>query len=574
MSEAEQYAALIGQVVLGRYRVVRLLAVGGMGVIYLARSEGAAGFVRPVTVKRILPAKTSAESVIKGFAREARILSNLRHPGIVGITDFREEHGAYLMVLDYVHGFDLGRWQRYLAVRQERFRVDLAVHVVLQMLDALHYAHTLTGPDGVPLNIVHRDVSPSNLLIDVDGHVKLTDFGIARMQASSEEFRTEEGKIRGKFHYLAPELFGRTEPGARTDVFSAGVLLHELLAGLNEFRADDFQTTVARVLGHELTPLDRLRDDVSPALAAIVSRATHKKPAERFATAAELAAALREAREEDGEAVARRFRETVARDFHDPQLPEVSGAEPLRVLEQAWKEPGLPARQQTSSLPRSPTPARRTPAADRAPDPPTAMVSVPPPRVVQQLSGRESEARQTRPARAVWIALLAGVPLAALALTQPWAASEPESPTQFVLVQGDVTPIGDAEEARAEDAITATIASPEVVAKAPAIEAPAPRPRPRSAQDALTRAFAKQERRVEQCFVDHRSDADGAGQISLRFRVDAAGEVLAAEVAPKELATTPLGACLVRIARQTRFGAVGKAISFRIPVTVRRVGGE
>lgn len=597
MSLAE-YQAMIGRVVLGRYRVVRLLAIGGMGVIYLARSEGAAGFIRPVTVKRILPAKGSAESIVKGFAREARILSNLRHPGIVGIIDFREEEGAYLMVLDYVHGYDLGKWYRFVQTTRGRFPVDLGVHVVLSMLDALHYAHTLTGPDGKPLDIVHRDVSPSNLLVDIDGHLKLTDFGIARMQASAEEWRTEEGKIRGKFHYVAPELFGRAEPTAASDVFSAGVVLHELLSGANEFRAEDFQTTVGRVLGHQLSSLDRVRPDVSPDLAAVVARATAKHIDDRFATAREFGDALRAVRHESGEDVAAEFKTTVAHDFVDPRLPMMFGIEALRVLEQSWKDPpsppaAAPARPRRSdpterpadpptdvmSLPaRSNPPGAPTPAVVAVPTAPTADAPLaadapPAPALADRSQTRGTSVLRVRRAR--WLALSAllvsaGGIVAALVL----ARAQPPAP-RFVLVQeGEV--VGEGGSIRAPQAPETSTTGRGVSSAAGVTPTAAPvephtaAPRPAPPEQALTRAFARQERRVERCFVEHATDTERAAQIAVRFRVDATGRVERAELIPAVLETSPLGVCLLEAARETKFDPQAKPMTFRIPVTVRR----
>src|SRR5262249_51936819 len=139
---------LIGRIVLRRYRIVQRLATGGMGVIYLARSEGAKGFVKPVVIKRILPHFVGDEALTGMFAREARIMSNLSHPGSVGILDFAEEDGAYLMVLEYVHGFHLGRWHRWMRHTRDLFPIEPAIHIVISVLDAVHYAHTLPGPGG------------------------------------------------------------------------------------------------------------------------------------------------------------------------------------------------------------------------------------------------------------------------------------------------------------------------------------------------------------------------------------------------------------------------------------------
>lgn len=578
MTEASEDEGLIGRVVLGRYRIIRRLALGGMGVIYLARNEGAAGFIRPVVVKRIIPEKMSSSSVTQGFAREARILSNLRHPGIVGILDFREEDGAYLMVLEYVHGFDLGRWQRYAINHRGQLPVDLVIHVTLAMLDALHYAHTLVGPDGVPLDIVHRDISPSNLLIDVDGPIKLTDFGIARMQASSDEFRTEEGKIRGKFHYLAPELFGRTEPSACTDVFSAGVMLHELLAGSNEFRTEDVQATVARVLGHRLTPLSALRSDVSSALSEVVDRASAKRPSERFQSAQEFAEALREVRGQDPTFVAERFRTVIHADFHAPEISELAGTEPLRVLEQAWQSPPPepPAAPEVTrisappsiSSPGSSSVGLRTQAPSTLPSPAlipdsvTSMASV--------IVTNDLPPQRRWPMLAVLVALILGAALAA------WGALSPPAGPKYVLVQGQVT--GDPNVVATKEppsapptptpASTSSPAAPPSSAPPPSPTA-AVAPRPESPVEALTRAFAKNEPAVERCYRDHAEEVDRARQVFVRFKVGAGGEIERVEIIPTELAGAPLGECLLTVARAAKFPAQGAPLSFRIPLSVR-----
>jgi serine/threonine protein kinase len=188
---------LVGRTVLGRYRVVRAIGRGGMGVIYLARSEGAAGFVKPFVIKQAAPETSQGDTMLAQLAREARIMSNLHHPGIVSVIDFAAEDGSYLLVLDYVKGFNLGQWRKFVQHTGRAFPTELALHVVERVLDALDYAHRLAKPDGSPLGIVHRDVSPGNVLLDVDGHVRLADFGVARMSSDHTE-ATDGLMIKGK----------------------------------------------------------------------------------------------------------------------------------------------------------------------------------------------------------------------------------------------------------------------------------------------------------------------------------------------------------------------------------------
>lgn len=329
--------AMIGRTVLGRYRIVRALAKGGMGVVYLGRSEGAVGFTKPVVIKRMASDLLVDPSMARMFVREARLMSRLRHPGIVGVIDFGEEHGDYLMVIEYVHGFHLGQWGRFARQAHGGLPPELVLHVVIKVLDALHYAHELRGDDGAPLHIVHRDVSPANILIDVEGLVKLADFGVARSRDQTEQ--TEASTIKGKMPYLAPELFKLEEPTPSSDAYACGVVLHEMLIGQNEFRAQDVATTVSRVLEHVPTDVDLVRDDLPKGLGAILKKALAKTREDRYASAAELAAALRTVRPGTEEEMQAQLVEAARRDFYHPQIAAMLGFSSLADREEAWKNP-------------------------------------------------------------------------------------------------------------------------------------------------------------------------------------------------------------------------------------------
>ncbi len=328
----------VGRLVLGRYRIVGVLAHGGMGVIYLARSEGAAGFTRPFVVKRILSAMDDDHTIVSMFKREARIMSNLRHPGVVSVIDFGRDHNSYFMVLDYIHGFHLGRWLRFTNTVHGLFPLNFALHTIIHVLDALHYAHTLNGPDGKPLQIIHRDVTPSNVLIDVDGHVKLADFGIARMRTDTTDVGTAETQIKGKMSYLAPEILQGSAPTPVSDVYGAAVVLHEILLGRNVFRSAQMAVTASRVMSYEPEPLNQLRQDVSSDLAAVIDRALSKQPEQRFQTASEFANALRAMRPENAEVTQSKMSEAVFKDFFDPRMAQVLDADSLASLEHAWRD--------------------------------------------------------------------------------------------------------------------------------------------------------------------------------------------------------------------------------------------
>ena len=327
---------LIGKVVLGRYRILRHLADGGMGAIYLARNEGAAGFVRPVVIKCLLPARLGNQAMLELFMREARIMSSLRHPGIVGVIDFAEEDGMHLMIMEYVHGFHLGRWHKFMRKTQRPFPVEIAIHVVVEVLKALHYAHTLKRADRTPYNIVHRDVTPSNVFIDVDGHVKLGDFGIAR--TDTERTAADDRTIKGKFPYLAPELLESAEPSPASDLYSAGLILHELLIGRNEFWHKEVASIVARVLKHEPTRVDALRE-VPDGLADVVAKALSKSRAHRYQSASEFADALGKVRTLSQDDAASLLEELASADFRDPRMADLFAAPQLDDLESSWTTP-------------------------------------------------------------------------------------------------------------------------------------------------------------------------------------------------------------------------------------------
>jgi TonB family protein len=521
---------MIGRVVLGRYRIVRALAKGGMGVVYLARGEGASGFAKPHVVKRMASDILVDDSMLKMFVREARVMSRMRHPGLVGVVDFGQEGGDYLMVIEYVHGFHLGQWARYVRFAHGPFPYGPALHIVSKVLDGLEYAHTLRDADGVQQRIVHRDVSPSNILIDVEGIVKLADFGVARSQEHTE--KTEETTIKGKMPYLAPELFRLAAPSPATDAYAAAVVLHELLVGKNEFRGNDMATTISRVLEHVPTPVDAVRDDVPDGLGDLLARALSKDPSVRFQSAGELALELRRIRASPEEEADRLVRAMTESDFRDPRMSEHLGLPSLGELENAWRNP-------------SPEILARE----------TARISSSPPTIVEA-PGRP-RSRRLRNALLGFLLLLvlggAGGTIAVLALDR----DEPGGRT-FVVVQNNAR---DAGEPAIEPVLLATDAG--------AIDAG--RTGTASQSDGirgLAAPFHRRRSEVVACFRDHGPDQT---QITVVFSVDESGRVIGARVQPAALGSTELGRCVLAVARTTRFGPQSRPVEFSIPVSVRAV---
>ena len=577
---------IVGKTVLGRYRIVRRLARGGMGVVYLARTEGAAGFAKPAVVKRILPDLTGDKAMTEMFKREARILAKLNHPGIVSVLDFGEDKdGAYIMVLEYVHGFHLGRWYRYVHTTQGGFPASTAVHIMIKVLESLHYAHNLHQPDGKSLHIVHRDVSPSNILLDHEGRVKLVDFGIARMIGETAVYKTEELTVKGKFPYLAPELFTGQPASIQSDVYACGVVLHELLIGRNEFRGKDVAETVHRVFSHVPSMVHRLRDDVSKELDAILRKSLMKTAADRYASAAEFAKALRGVRGGSEEEVAQALAEQVRHDFFG-DMAERLGIEPLQLLDSAWRRDSEEFRALLPPPPESISPPSVATHSGR----PTEQAKL---NVTPTLT-RGGDLSTLRRRSSLWKWLLSGTALLTLLGGGVWLLRNPalwaKNNSRVIVLEHER--LNEGEEAvqptlPQEDEAAAAVENVEKERK-PRTERPAKgggkRPRrdpPKENKGAaqastpqaqLTQAFKRQEDKIRSCFKQHYDSTAGLntqGVISIRFKVETSGRVAEASVSPPGVATSPLGGCLLQVARGTAFGPQPAEISFRIPISSR-----
>ncbi len=575
MSESDdnEDSELVGRVVLGRYRIVRPLARGGMGMIYLARSEGAADFVKPVVVKRMLSERADAGAV-KMFKREARIMSMLRHPGIVSVTDFGREDGSYLLVMDYVHGFHLGRWASF--VQQAHTLPDgapgqlpwqLAVHIAIQVLDALEYAHTLKGQDGQSLHVVHRDVSPSNVLLDIEGRVLLADFGIAKSSAE-EETKTTVGTVKGKFSYMAPEILEGLPPEPSADVYATAVVLHEVLVGRNEFRTGEPGATIQRVLHHTPRRLDVVRPDIPTALADVVARALLKRPDERFKTASELAKSLRRVRAMDAEEANAELRRVLERDFRDPRFSVMFDVPELDTLEQSWRTTPDGAVDPVSFPPEgAPGPKTSSEPTRAVRSGHAEMPALPAPPLVP------ADARQGSP-RAGWLvaAVLALLVVGGGIAAAVWlASSRPEPDVVFVDVTGSGPRRDDAAVLAPDAPVAASEASPdaavEPVETTPGRDPIRPTPRTTESPGAIIdRAFARHTGAIRGCFE---GETLPEGQVSLRFTTNERGGVSELQIAPASVESTSVGRCVSGIARRIDFGPAVGARSFRIPLTVR-----
>jgi serine/threonine-protein kinase len=274
----------------GRYRVVGPLSKGGMAELWLALQVGVQGFSRVVALKRVLPSHQEDSQFLEMFLDEARLAARLDHPHIVRIYELGQDGDSYFLAMEFLPGEDLRQLHDVIAAGNLRVTPELAAHLVSRAADALHFAHELTDETGAPLHLVHRDVSPSNVIVTYDGQVKVVDFGIAK--AKGNAFHTGANVMKGKLGYLAPEQFTGAPVDRRTDVFGLGILLWELLTNTRLFVRDSAAATMAAASVGEVPALAGFREDVSPELEAIVQHALAHEPAQRFQTAGEMRDAL------------------------------------------------------------------------------------------------------------------------------------------------------------------------------------------------------------------------------------------------------------------------------------------
>ncbi len=275
---------------IGRYDVLGRLATGGMAEVFLARASGPEGVRRHVVLKRVLPHLAEDPKLAAAFVSEARVVSTLSHPNLCALHDFGSEGGLHL-VMEWVRGRSLRDAMTRAREAGERVPLPIAVHVASRVAAALHHAHVATDSRGRALGIVHRDVTPENVLVSYDGVPKLIDFGIAK--SADDKRRTEAGVLKGKFAYISPEQYRGEPPDGRSDVFALSVCLFELLTGESLYERDSEYETVAAILIDPSVPSARERcADVPEALDAIVQRGLAKDRRARWQSADELAAAL------------------------------------------------------------------------------------------------------------------------------------------------------------------------------------------------------------------------------------------------------------------------------------------
>lgn len=273
-----------------RYRVIERLEAGGMAEVFRGEAISVQGFKKSVAIKRVLPHLAQNKKFLKMFLDEARLGARLSHGNIVTVFDIGAADSTYFIVMEFVDGTNLKRITEALRKQGQTVPVNEAVYICMEACRGLSYAHELQDEDGQLLHLVHRDVSPPNIMLTKRGEVKLTDFGLAK--ATTQLEKTDPGVVKGKFSYLSPEAAVGKEVDARADVFALGVVLWEMLAGRRLFLGESDYQTVKLVQQASVPSLARLNPDVDDALEIVVNKALARDPDHRYPSARDLGNAL------------------------------------------------------------------------------------------------------------------------------------------------------------------------------------------------------------------------------------------------------------------------------------------
>src|SRR2546421_2169583 len=379
----------------GKYFLLKKLAAGGMGEVYLAKQQGPAGFQKMLVVKKILSHLTESKEFVEAFLGEARLAAQMNHRNIVQVFELGQESGAYFIAMEYVQGKSLRDLIDTTMRRKEKIPAELCRSLAEQICDGASYAHNLTDMAGRSLNLVHRDLNPQNVLISYGGDVKIIDFGIAKSELST--VKTEAGMIKGKFVYMSPEQSLAKKLDKRSDIFAIGISLYEMLTGVNPFQKANIVSTLEAVQRYEPPPPSRVDRAYAP-FDPIVAKALAKDRDRRYGDAAEMMDDLRRIvlprpAERLAQLMARLFRQQldadqqllVDPDAHSARTPSRPSPTPIAKVQQP----------EGGTMILNPAPA---PARTQQPEGGTVMLS-PAPKKTSSPPPRAAPARPAAPAR-------------------------------------------------------------------------------------------------------------------------------------------------------------------------------
>jgi serine/threonine protein kinase len=375
----------------GRYTLLERLAVGGMAEVFRAKIVSSHGFEKVLVIKRILPHLAADKTFVSMFIDEAKLTAQLTHPKIVQILDFGDVAGQYFIALEFIDGFDALGLLRTCAQKRVRLPLNIAVFIMMEVLEALDYAHHAKDMEQRPMQIVHRDISPSNIFISKRGDVKLGDFGIAHAQ--ERESKTQAGTLKGKYGYMSPEQVTGVGLDGRSDLFAVGIVLAEMLMGRRLYTASADLDVLLMVRDARTERLDKFSADLPPTLDRIVRHALKKDPVDRQQSAAELREELAEYLFESGQRVSAADLRAFVSELFDgapagsgraPRVPKpaaVPASSPVPIAAATSAPPPIPSQ---AKRPPPPPVVVAAPARPAAPRPPPQPIQPPASALVMQ----------------------------------------------------------------------------------------------------------------------------------------------------------------------------------------------
>ena len=522
-----------------------------MAEIYLARASGIQGFEKYVVLKRILPQFAANHELIRMFLQEAKLAAILDHANIAQVHDIGEQDGVFFFTMEYLHGEDARRIMKEIGARGEMIPLEHAVHIVIDAAAGVHFAHEKKGPDDAPLGIVHRDLSPSNIVVTFAGGVKVVDFGVAKIAADAE--LSGRYSLKGKLAYMSPEQVAQGTVDRRSDVFALGIVLYELTTGKRLFKGGNEVETMRLVLDAKVAKPSEVIPAYPPELERIVMRALERSAERRYQTARDL--------QFDLEAFARE------------QKLQISSAALAEWMEAAFG----PKREIWHLLPGDAT-------AQTPPNPSELTAATR--KVTHEEIQLMANARPPAPSRrraligaaaVLVISLIAGGAVALRRSADHAPVAQPVAGGGAVFVVSENGNVA-VENGAARPTVAAAAPSPapaaepepEALPAAPALPVTRGRRSHRAAGgDDLSTAVAKQSGDIRRCFAALEVDEASLGDISMRFEVGVDGAVKSVAVLPAAVGASPLGLCLAKVGRATRFGPQAKPIAFRIPLTIQ-----
>jgi eukaryotic-like serine/threonine-protein kinase len=270
----------------GKYKLLERIAVGGMAEVFLAVRPGLEGFEKTLAIKRIRPHLSNEEAFVKMFLNEAKLAAQLQHPNIVQIFDLGKINNSFFIAMEYISGRDMSRVVPKAEKMGIQFPVEYAMAIGASVLDGLAYAHSKTDDFGVPLHIVHRDVTPENIMVGWNGNVKILDFGIAKATIQTDQ--TKAGEIKGKLAYMSPEQGMGKVLDERSDIFALGVVLYEWITGYKMFTGENEMAILKSIVEGRIYPPSYFREDIPEGIEDILMKALAKDREERYQSARDM----------------------------------------------------------------------------------------------------------------------------------------------------------------------------------------------------------------------------------------------------------------------------------------------